>query len=119
MLDVIRDEGLMENAAHTGALLRDSIAGLARRHAAIGDVRAAGLYLGIEIRSDPAASTASGAPAARLVEGLRRAGVLVGTCGAVANVIKLRPPLTFGPAEAALFLDRLDAVLGAVAAGRP
>ena len=112
VLDIIRDERLMENAARTGGLLRDGIAALARRHGAIGDVRAAGLYLGIEIVSDPAAKTASGALATRIVDGLRRAGVLVGLCGAAANVIKLRPPLIFGAAETALFLDRLDGVLG-------
>ena len=116
VLDVIRDEGLMGNAARTGALLRDGVAGLARRHAAIGAVRAAGLYLGIEIVSDPATKTASGALAARLVEALRRAGVLVGVCGAGATVIKIRPPLTFGPAEAGLFLDRLDDALRILAA---
>lgn len=116
VLDVIRDEKLMENAARTGALLRDGIASLARRHPAIGDVRAAGLYLGVEIVSDRAARTPSGPLAARVVDALRQAGVLVGLCGAGADVVKVRPPLTFGPAEAELFLDRFDDVLRRLAA---
>ena len=112
VLDVIRDENLMDNAARTGRLMRDGIAQLARRHPAIGDVRAAGLYLGIEIVSDAAAKTASADLAARVVNGLRDVGVLVGTSGPRANVVKVRPPLTFGAGEADIFLDRLDLVLG-------
>lgn len=111
VLDVIRDEGLLENAARTGRLLHRGIAGLAGRHPAIGDVRSAGLYMGIEIVSDPVARTPWAAGAGRLVNALREAGVLVGLCAAAGNVIKLRPPLPFGPAEAGIVVDRMDAAL--------
>ena len=49
--------------------------------------------------------------AASIVDALRRAGVLVGICGASANVLKVRPPLPFGPAHAEVFLERFDDVL--------
>ena len=96
VLDVIRDEDLMDNAACTGRLMGDGIAQLVRCHPAIDDVRAAGLYLGVEIVSDAAAKTSSADLAARLVNGLRDVGVLVGISGPRANVVKVRPPLTFG-----------------------
>ena len=112
MLDVIRDEGLLENAARTGRLLHRGIAGLASRHPVVGDIRSAGLYMGIEIVSDPVARTPWAAGAGRLVNALREAGVLVGLCAAAGNVVKVRPPLPFGPAEAEIVVDRMAAVLG-------
>ncbi len=111
VLDVIRDEGLQDNAARTGRRLHEGLSELAGRFPVIGDVRSAGLYLGVEIVSDPSARTPSAALATTLVDGLRRAGVLVGTCGARANVLKVRPPLPFGPAHADVFLQRFDEVL--------
>jgi 4-aminobutyrate aminotransferase-like enzyme len=111
VLDVIRDEGLMEIAARTGRLLHRGIAELARRHPAAGDVRSAGLYMGIEIVSDPVARTPWAAGAGRLVNALREAGVLVGLCGAANNVVKVRPPLPFGPAEAGIVVDSMAAAL--------
>lgn len=111
VLDVIRDEDLQGNAARTGRRLHDGLLDLGRRYPVIGDVRSAGLYLGVEIVSDPSARTPSAALAASIVDALRRAGVLVGTCGAHANVLKVRPPLPFGPDHADIFLERFDEVL--------
>lgn len=110
VLDVIRDEGLMERAAATGRHLAHRLAALAARHPAVlGAVRGAGLYLGLDV--------ADAATAARIVDGLRRAGVLVGLCGAGADILKVRPPLVFGTDHADLLADRLEAVLAAMGGG--
>ncbi len=111
VLDVIRDEDLMGNAARTGRLIHDGVEALARTFLVIGHVRACGLYMGIEIVSDPGTKAPSAALAARLVNGLRAEGVLVGVSGPQANVLKVRPPLPFGAEEAAIFLDRMGRVL--------
>src|SRR5690606_28362129 len=50
--DVIRDEKLLGNAASTGALIRKGIAEIAKRCERIGDVRGAGLYIGVELVRD-------------------------------------------------------------------
>ena len=47
-VDVIEGEQLVRNAAEVGGYLRQGLAGLADRHAAVGDVRGNGLLLGIE-----------------------------------------------------------------------
>ncbi|HEX4544791.1 MAG TPA: hypothetical protein VH110_00435, partial [Candidatus Acidoferrum sp.] len=49
--------------------------------------------------------------AAYLVNRLRDCGILTGTDGPHHNVIKLRPPLVFSKADAALFVKTLDAIL--------
>ena len=112
VLDVIRDENLMDNAASTGRRLHLGMARLAERFPVIGHVRSAGLYMGVEIVTDAVSRTPSGALAARLVNGLRTQGVLVGVSGPAANVIKVRPPLPFGAAEVEIVLDRTARVLG-------
>ncbi len=104
VLDVIRDEGLMARAAEAGEHLRGRLLALAARRPALGAVRGAGLYFGVDVAAGPAAASA-------LVEGLRRRGVLVGLCGARADVVKIRPPLVFGAAHADLLADRMDEVL--------
>ena len=104
VLDVIRDEGLMARAATVGNHLHSRLLALAARHRALGEVRGAGLYFGIDVAGGAAA-------AARLAEGLRRRGVLVGLCGPAADVVKIRPPLVFGVEHADLLADRMDEVL--------
>jgi adenosylmethionine-8-amino-7-oxononanoate aminotransferase len=54
VLRYIRDHGLIENAATVGAYFNERLLGLAERHEMIGDVRGAGLLLGIELVRDRA-----------------------------------------------------------------
>ncbi|MFN8233988.1 MAG: aminotransferase class III-fold pyridoxal phosphate-dependent enzyme, partial [Actinomycetota bacterium] len=52
VLDVIEREGLIANAGAMGTRLTDGVRTLAERHDAIGDVRSAGLLLGVELVRD-------------------------------------------------------------------
>ena len=110
VLDVIEDEGLIENASRIGGYFRAGLDEIAGRHPSIGDVRSAGLFIGIEFSlpgtTDPDAATASYA-----INALKERGVLIGAAGAYGNVLKVRPPLCFSRDNADLFLETLDAVL--------
>jgi 4-aminobutyrate aminotransferase-like enzyme len=106
-LDILQEENLQENARITGAGLREGLRSL--RHPAIGDVRGSGLMVGVEIID--AAGAPDGGAAKRIANALRRRRVLIGTEGPAANVLKIRPPLPFGPAHAAMLLEALAAVL--------
>ena len=111
VLDVIRDEGLQQNAATVGAAFRAGLADLATRHAALGPTRGAGLFVGQEIVANGDPMAADAAAAARIVNDLREEGVLISATGPRANVLKIRPPLPFSLDNLAVFLDRLDKVL--------
>jgi len=105
VLDVIADERLQAHAARLGARIVDGLRELAARHPQIADVRGAGLFIGIEL------ATAEQATAA--VEHARRHHVLLSTDGPRHNVLKVKPPLAIGDADAERFLAVLDAALAA------
>jgi 4-aminobutyrate aminotransferase-like enzyme len=110
VLDVIEDEGLIENAREIGCYLRAGLKDIADRHPGIGDVRSAGLFIGIEF-SQPGTTDPDPATAAEAINDLKERGVLIGAAGAYGNVLKVRPPLCFSRGNADLFLETLDAVL--------
>jgi 4-aminobutyrate aminotransferase-like enzyme len=110
VLDVIRDEGLQANAAQVGTLLKAMLAELAARHPAVGDVRGAGLFVGIELVR-PGGRDPDEDLALRAVNGMRRRHVLIGTAGLHNNVLKVRPPLVFSRTDAERFVGELDATL--------
>jgi 4-aminobutyrate aminotransferase-like enzyme len=111
VLDVIQSEGLVQNAQSVGTYLKDGFRALAGRHDCIGDVRGAGMFLGVEIVSDRAGKTPDAATTSRIVNGLRDERVLISACARSANVLKIRPQLTSTRAHADLLLEKLDLVL--------
>jgi hypothetical protein len=111
VLDVLEDEGLLENARRVGAHLIAELRGLQERHPLIGDVRGSGLFLGIELVRDRETLEPADEEAAYVVERLRERGILTGTDGPHRNVLKLRPPLCFSTDDANLFLATLQEVL--------
>ncbi|MEH7828011.1 aspartate aminotransferase family protein [Gemmobacter denitrificans] len=111
VLDVIEGEGLIENAARVGATFAAGLRDLASRHAALGELRAEGLFLGQDIVTEGAPDAAR---AGRIVNGLREDGVLISATGPKGHVLKIRPPLTFSAENTAIFLERLDRVLGRI-----
>jgi len=113
VLDVIRDEGLQENARATGGYLLGGLRDLATRHELIGDVRGQGLFLGIELVRDRETQEPAAAEASRLVDRMKDLGVLLSTDGPLHNVIKIKPPIVFSRWDADLLVARLEQALKA------
>jgi 4-aminobutyrate aminotransferase-like enzyme len=108
VLDVIRDEGLMQNAATVGAAFARGLRDLAQRHDSLGETRAAGLFLGTDVLTE---GQPDGEKAARLVNRLRRDGILISATGPLGHILKIRPPLPFSLANLDQFLTTLDHAL--------
>ncbi len=109
VLDAIEGEGLIENAAKVGGHLKERLAALRGNAAGIGEVRGAGLYLGLDIVGEDGTSP-DGAGASRLINALRAKGVLIGAAGPFGHTLKIRPPLCLGLDEADYFVDALNAI---------
>jgi 4-aminobutyrate aminotransferase len=112
-IEIIEEEGLVENAARVGASALARLKDMQRRHPRIGDVRGRGLLLGIELVTDRAAKTpASDAAEAIMYRALDKGLSFKTTMG---NVLTLTPPLTIAPAEMNAALDIIDACLAEIA----
>ena len=90
-VQVIREEGLAENAARQGLRLMDGLRDLQVQYPAIGDVRGLGLMVATEF------TTSEGEPDKATAKAVQKrcleAGLFLLTCGPYDNVIRWIPPL--------------------------
>ena len=106
VLDVVLEDGLLENVAQTGLRLKQRLAALKDEHGEIiEDVRGQGLMLGLKCK----------VPNIKLLEALRAEKML--TVQAGDNVVRLLPPLIIGEEEIDLAAAKLDAACVAVKSG--
>lgn len=108
VLDVIRDEGLQENSRKVGHEMIAGIQALAQKYQAIGDVRGAGLFVGVEFVTDRRSKEPDGALGLKIVNRLREKRVLISASGVKGNILKIRPPLPFSSENNKEFLRLLD-----------
>jgi 4-aminobutyrate aminotransferase len=108
-LSVIRDEGLVENADRMGRRLRDGLQAIAAEYAEIGDVRGLGLMQACEF------VTADGTPdpegAARAQRAAVDEGLLLLTCGAWNNVVRMIPALVVSESQIDAALEAWSAAV--------
>lgn len=121
VLDVLDREQLQQNAADCGSYLRERLEALAAGQPGLGEVRGAGLLLGLEVVESTLPPGSSPLPppartrAKRIVNRLcAEHRILTGVEGPHGTVLKLRPPLTFRRRHADLLVDAIAATLHAV-----
>ncbi|MCR9141607.1 MAG: diaminobutyrate--2-oxoglutarate transaminase family protein [bacterium] len=98
-MQIIAEDGLIENVRSVGEALRAGLEGLRSRHAMIAQIRGRGLMLGAEIiqpdgQLDPAGFPAA-APdlAARIQQECFRRGLILEVGGRFGSVLRFLPPL--------------------------
>lgn len=107
VLRVIRDEGLIENAATVGAALHAGLRRLQQRHEIVGDVRGRGFMLAVELVRDRGSKEPATDETARVFERTRENGLVVSKSGAYKNVLRMVPPLC-------LSMDDVEPVIAAL-----
>jgi 4-aminobutyrate aminotransferase-like enzyme/Ser/Thr protein kinase RdoA (MazF antagonist) len=112
VLGVVQREHLQDRASRVGRYLLGRLNDIARGQPLIGDVRGSGLFLGVELVTDPDTRDPARAQADYVVNRLREEGILMGTDGPAHNVLKIRPPMPFNEEDADLLSGTLDGVLG-------
>lgn len=104
VLQVIQNEGLIQHANRVGTYLRQQLHALMDDYPNIGDVRGAGLFIGVELVTDRDSCTPDSVLTAGLVNAMREQHILINAAGPNANVLKIRPPLPFSRVNADHFL---------------
>ena len=94
MLDVIREEKLLERANQTGNFLVSRLRGLQARFPAIGDVRGLGAMVAIELVKNRRADSPDADLTRAVVQAAARRGLVILSCGMNGNVIRFLTPLT-------------------------
>jgi 4-aminobutyrate aminotransferase-like enzyme len=106
VLDVIKEEGLQENALEVGSYLLNQLKNLQNQHDLIGEVRGRGLFIGIELVKDELVPVAS--EAQTIVNQMKDKELLLSTDGSDHNVIKIKPPLVFNKKNADELVKKID-----------
>jgi 4-aminobutyrate aminotransferase-like enzyme len=112
VLDVLAEEGLVENARTTSAHLMGRLRAL--RHPLLADVRGTGLFVGLEFLADDGMTPAT-AFVADLVEAMLARGILLNRIGRHGNTLKIRPPMPFAREHADRLADALASALAETA----
>lgn len=94
-LDTMKDEGLLENAARTGAAIRDGLGAALQGVPGVAEVRGMGLMIGVELDR----------PCGDVVKMALAAGLVLNVTAD--NVIRLLPPLVVSEAESREVVERL------------
>jgi 4-aminobutyrate aminotransferase-like enzyme len=108
VLNIIKEERLMENALHTGNHIQDGLGKIQARYPQLTDVRGCGLFIGVDLCTDGDPARPDPDLAADLINTLKARHVLIGAAGKFGNTLKLRPPLCLSQSEADIFLITLE-----------
>ena len=109
VIDIIQDEGLIENAEKIGGYLKAELLKIKDDFDYLGDIRGPGLFIGLDIVDNKEDKNPDRDKAIEIVEILKSKGVLISNAGQYRNVLKLRPPLVFDSSHADFLLDELSA----------
>ncbi len=93
VLEVMREEGLVANAAARGAELTRGLQALASEDPRIGDVRGPGLMIGVELVKDRETREPAGELGEALTAACADRGLLLLTCGPSHNIMRWIPPV--------------------------
>jgi 4-aminobutyrate aminotransferase/(S)-3-amino-2-methylpropionate transaminase len=118
VLDVLREERLVERAAELGPWLHERLSRWAQSQPLIGDVRVLGAMAAIELVRDRESREPAGPDAARVLALCRDRGLLVLKAGVHANVIRMLAPLSTPDDQMEEGLSILEGALAAVSAER-
>jgi 4-aminobutyrate aminotransferase-like enzyme len=114
VLEVLDREALVANALETGRYFREQLQAVAARHTMLGQVRGAGLLLGVEVLGP---DTVTAKRRAKFIINTLAAThrILIGYEGPHGSILKLRPPMPFMREHVDLTAAAIEAAASALA----
>lgn len=111
VMDIIREDNLIANAAEQGKLLRKRLTELQDEFPIIGDIRGRGLMLALELVKDRRTKEPASAETVELMNRAKDEGLLVGKGGLLGNVIRITPALNITHDECNEVIEKLHKTL--------
>jgi 4-aminobutyrate aminotransferase-like enzyme len=116
LIDLL-ENGVLDNCRVMGERIGKGLREMQKEFPVIGDVRQAGLHIGVELVKDPASRT----PDPELFAAIRKKGfengIIFGLGGTAKNVLKIKPPLIVSRDEADTILQLFQKSLRAALKG--
>ena len=116
LIEMLAD-GVLENCRRMGEYLRKGLEDLQKEFPEIGDIRQAGLHIGIELVRDPESKEPLVAEGKAIRAEAMKHGVIFGLGGVRPNVVKIKPALIINESECDEVLDTLAKAMNAVLRG--
>ncbi|MDV9032393.1 aminotransferase [Pseudomonas sp. RAC1] len=114
VLDVMRDEGLWDNAREVGRHFKSRLQALVDKHPLAGAAHGSGFYLGLELVRDRHTLEPATEETQLLCDRLRELGIFMQPTGDYLNILKIKPPMCTTRASVDYFVDCVDQVLGEI-----
>jgi len=112
VLRIIDDEGIQRNCAERGEQYLTGLRKLQAKYPTnIGDVRGAGLMLGLELVTDPETKEPNAKLCTDTINRARDYGILLGKGGLLGNVWRVKPPMCVTKEDADFSLEVFDRIL--------
>ena len=103
------ENGVLANCRHMGAYLDDAIKAMMRDYPEIGDVRQAGLHIGVEFVKEPEGKEPLVEETVAIRNAGFRHGIIFGLGGVRRNVLKVKPPLIVSKDECDEIIEKFKA----------
>jgi 4-aminobutyrate aminotransferase/4-aminobutyrate aminotransferase/(S)-3-amino-2-methylpropionate transaminase len=110
-IEVIEEEGILENVRTVGAAVLDRLEKMKREHRIVGDVRGKGFLLGIELVKDKATKEPFGEAGTLVYQKAFRKGLAWIPAG---HILRLSPPLIMDERHAMKGIEIIDESIGEV-----
>jgi 4-aminobutyrate aminotransferase len=119
VIEAIKQDGLVENAAKVGAHMNKKLKELQGKHEMIGDVRGLGMINGVELVRDRKTKEPASTEAAKVVYRAYELGLLVFYVGTSnVRVLEITPPLVMTEADVDEGVAILDQAISDVEQGK-
>lgn len=102
------EEGVLENCRKMGAYLKTQLKEMAKVYPEMGDIRQAGLHIGIEFVKDLISKEPISDKTIQIRNAGLKHGIIFGLGGVRRNVLKVKPPLIISKVECDEVLEKLE-----------
>ena len=107
----------MKNTRKMGAYLKEGLQEIQKEYPELGDIRQAGLHIGVELVKDPDTKEPIDQESVAIRTEAIELGLILGTAGPHKNILKVKPPLIVNHSECDEILDKLKTAMKIVLRG--